>query len=117
MKIMCRTASSCCAAPHADGAVLRGFATHRLAGWARHRQELVTPRDQLYCRFWPQCVGIDFRLGRHANGNSGESSVLLEGDAGKQVERRIVTLHHPAASWLKVGNDASANATTSELVA
>jgi competence protein ComEC len=46
----------------------------------------------------------------------GESSVLLEGDAEKQVERRIASLHHPAASLLKVGHHGSANATTLELV-
>ena len=46
----------------------------------------------------------------------GESSVLLEGDAEKQVERRVVALHHPAASLLKVGHHGSANATTQELV-
>jgi competence protein ComEC len=47
----------------------------------------------------------------------GESSVLLEGDAEKQVERRIAALHHPSASLLKVGHHGSANATTAELVA
>lgn len=47
----------------------------------------------------------------------GESSVLLEGDAEKQVERRIASMHHPTASLLKVGHHGSANATTPELVA
>lgn len=46
----------------------------------------------------------------------GETSVLLEGDAERQVERRIAALHHPAASLLKVGHHGSANATTAELV-
>ena len=46
----------------------------------------------------------------------GDSSVLLEGDAEKQVERRIAALHHPRASLLKVGHHGSANATTPELV-
>jgi competence protein ComEC len=46
----------------------------------------------------------------------GETSVLLEGDAEKQVERRIAALHHPRASLLKVGHHGSANATTAELV-
>jgi competence protein ComEC len=46
----------------------------------------------------------------------GESSVLLEGDAEKQVERRIAALHHPSASLLKVGHHGSANATTEELM-
>jgi competence protein ComEC len=45
------------------------------------------------------------------------SSVLLEGDAEKQVERRIAALHHPTANLLKVGHHGSANATTAELVA
>jgi len=47
----------------------------------------------------------------------GDSSVLLEGDAEKQVERRVASLHHPTASLLKVGHHGSANATTPELIA
>ena len=47
----------------------------------------------------------------------GESSVLLEGDAEKQVERRIAAVEHPAASLLKVGHHGSSNATTPELLA
>lgn len=46
----------------------------------------------------------------------GGSSVLLEGDAEKTVERRIAALHHPQANLLKVGHHGSANATTAELV-
>jgi len=46
----------------------------------------------------------------------GETSVLLEGDADKQIERRTVALHHPRANLLKVGHHGSANATTPELV-
>jgi len=46
----------------------------------------------------------------------GDSSALLEGDAQKQVERRIAALHNPSASLLKVGHHGSANATTPELV-
>ncbi len=46
----------------------------------------------------------------------GETSVLLEGDAEKQVERRIISLHHPSATLLKVGHHGSANATTPEFV-
>jgi competence protein ComEC len=49
--------------------------------------------------------------------NYGESSVLLEGDAEKAIERRIAALHHPTANLLKVGHHGSSNATTSELVA
>jgi competence protein ComEC len=45
------------------------------------------------------------------------SSVLLEGDAQKQVERRVAALHHPSANLLRVGHHGSANATTAELVA
>jgi competence protein ComEC len=48
--------------------------------------------------------------------NYEDSSVLLEGDAEKQVERRVAALHHPSASLLKVGHHGSANATTSELI-
>ena len=47
----------------------------------------------------------------------GESSVLLEGDAEKRVERRVISLHHPTANLVKVGHHGSANATTPELVA
>jgi competence protein ComEC len=47
----------------------------------------------------------------------GDSSVLLEGDAEKQVERRVAALHHPSANLLRVGHHGSANATTPELVA
>jgi len=46
----------------------------------------------------------------------GNSSVLLEGDAQKQVERRVAELHHPRANLLKIGHHGSANATTPELV-
>jgi competence protein ComEC len=46
----------------------------------------------------------------------GDSSVLLEGDAQKQVERRVVALHHPKVDLLRVGHHGSANATTQELV-
>jgi competence protein ComEC len=48
--------------------------------------------------------------------NYGDSSVLLEGDAQKQVERRIAALHHPTADLLRVGHHGSANATTPELL-
>jgi competence protein ComEC len=47
----------------------------------------------------------------------GDSSALLEGDAEKQVERRVAALHHPAANLVKVGHHGSSNATTLELVA
>ncbi len=47
----------------------------------------------------------------------GDSSALLEGDAEKQVERRVAALHHPTANLVKVGHHGSSNATTPELVA
>jgi competence protein ComEC len=47
----------------------------------------------------------------------GETSVLLEGDAEKAVERRIVRLHHPHADLLKVGHHGSATSTTAEILA
>ncbi len=47
----------------------------------------------------------------------GDSSMLLEGDAEKQVERRVAALHHPSANLIKIGHHGSANATTPELVA
>ena len=46
----------------------------------------------------------------------GNSSMLLEGDAEKQVERRVAALHHPSATLIKMGHHGSANATTPELV-
>ena len=47
----------------------------------------------------------------------GETSVLLEGDAQKKVERRVAALYHPSASLLREGHHGSENATTPELVA
>ena len=46
----------------------------------------------------------------------GTSSVLLQGDAGKRVERYVTAIHHPAATLLKVGHHGSSNATTPELI-
>jgi competence protein ComEC len=46
----------------------------------------------------------------------GATSVLLEGDAEKAVERRIATLHHPHANVLKVGHHGSATSTTPEIL-
>jgi len=46
----------------------------------------------------------------------GKSSVLLEGDAEKQAERRVA-LQHPRADVLRVGHHGSNNATTPELLA
>jgi competence protein ComEC len=55
----------------------------------------------------------------------GDSSVLLEGDAEKQVERRLAAKLHPTenalatpvANLIKIGHHGSNNATTSELIA
>jgi competence protein ComEC len=47
----------------------------------------------------------------------GQTSVLLEGDAEKAVERRIALLHHPQANLLKVGHHGSATSTTPEILA
>lgn len=44
------------------------------------------------------------------------SSVLLEGDAEKRVERYVTAMHHPAATLLKVGHHGSSNATTPEFM-
>jgi competence protein ComEC len=46
----------------------------------------------------------------------GATSVLLEGDAEKAVERRIARLHHPQADLLKVGHHGSATSTTPEIL-
>jgi len=46
----------------------------------------------------------------------GDTSVLLEGDAEKAVERRIASLHHPRADLLKVGHHGSATSTTPEIL-
>jgi competence protein ComEC len=46
----------------------------------------------------------------------GATSVLLEGDAEKAVERRIAALHHPRADLLKVGHHGSATSTTPEIL-
>ncbi len=47
----------------------------------------------------------------------GAPSALLEGDAEKQVERRVAALHHPSATLIKVGHHGGANATTPALLA
>jgi competence protein ComEC len=46
----------------------------------------------------------------------GKTSVLLEGDAEKAVERRIASLHHPRANLLKIGHHGSATSTTPEIL-
>lgn len=46
----------------------------------------------------------------------GRTSLLLEGDAEKTVERYVTARHQPTATVLKVGHHGSTNATTAELV-
>ncbi|HVI08442.1 MAG TPA: DNA internalization-related competence protein ComEC/Rec2 [Candidatus Binatia bacterium] len=46
----------------------------------------------------------------------GQTSVLLEGDAEKAVERRVALLHHPHADLLKVGHHGSSTSTTPEIL-
>jgi competence protein ComEC len=46
----------------------------------------------------------------------GATSVLLEGDAEKTVERRIATLHPEHANLLKVGHHGSATSTTPDIL-
>jgi competence protein ComEC len=46
----------------------------------------------------------------------GSTSVLLEGDAEKAVERRIASLHPEHADLLKVGHHGSATSTTPEIL-
>ena len=46
----------------------------------------------------------------------GNTSLLLEGDAEKTVERYVTARHQPTATVLKVGHHGSTNATTAELV-
>jgi competence protein ComEC len=47
----------------------------------------------------------------------GDTSVLLEGDAEKAVERRIASLHPLHSALLKVGHHGSATSTTPEILA
>jgi len=48
--------------------------------------------------------------------SAGRASALLEGDAQKQVERRIAATHDVRVELLKVGHHGSDNATTAELL-
>ena len=73
-------------------------------------QVLFPPRD------WPMAAKPQNNDSLVLRLSYADSSVLMEGDAEKQVERRIASLHHPTASLLKVGHHGSANATTPELV-
>ena len=67
----------------------------------------------------------DWRVGPRPQNNDsmvlrvsfGDSSVLLEGDAEKQVERYVASRSHPVANLIKIGHHGSANATTPDLMA
>ncbi|HLZ43712.1 MAG TPA: ComEC/Rec2 family competence protein [Candidatus Sulfotelmatobacter sp.] len=67
----------------------------------------------------------DWPVGDHPQNNDslvlrvsyGNTSVLLEGDAEKKVERRIAAVEDPRANLLKVGHHGSNKATTAELMA
>lgn len=91
--------------------VIRRWENDRFEFGAVHVAVLFPPRE------WP--------LGTKPQNNDslvlqvdyGASSVLLEGDAERSVERRIAALHHPRANLLKVGHHGSNNATTEALVA
>jgi competence protein ComEC len=71
---------------------------------------LFPPRD------WP--VGLEPKnndsMVMHVS--YGGTSVLLEGDAEKAVERRIASLHPEHADLLKVGHHGSATSTTPEIL-
>jgi competence protein ComEC len=68
---------------------------------------------------------LDWPLGLEPKNNDsmvlhvsyGDTSVLLEGDAEKAVERRVALLHHPSADLLKVGHHGSSTSTTPEILA
>jgi competence protein ComEC len=72
---------------------------------------LFPPRD------WPVGLAPKNNDSMVLHVSYGATSVLLEGDAEKAVERRIATLHHPRADLLKVGHHGSATSTTPELLA
>jgi competence protein ComEC len=71
---------------------------------------LFPPQD------WP--VGLEPRNNDSMvlRASYGQTSVLLEGDAEKAVERRIARLHHPRAELLKVGHHGSNTSTTPEIL-
>jgi competence protein ComEC len=71
---------------------------------------LFPPRD------WPVALEPKNNDSMVLHVSYGETSVLLEGDAEKAVERRIASLHHSHADLLKVGHHGSATSTTAELL-
>ncbi len=100
------------ATAHALGVkVVRRWEGDEIEFGATHISVLFPPRD------WPSGSKPENNDSLVLRVSYLQSSVLLEGDAEKQVERRIAALHHPTASLLKVGHHGSDNATTPELVA
>jgi competence protein ComEC len=91
--------------------VVRRWEDDQFALGSAHVKVLFPPRD------WPVGMKPQNNDSMVLQVSYGDSSILLEGDAEKTVERRIAALHHPRASLLKVGHHGSANATTEELVA
>lgn len=71
---------------------------------------LFPPRD------WPTALEPKNNDSMVLQMSYGETSVMLEGDAEKAVERRIASLHHPKADLLKVGHHGSATSTTAEIL-
>jgi competence protein ComEC len=71
---------------------------------------LFPPRD------WPVALEPKNNDSMVLHVSYGSTSVLLEGDAEKAVERRIVALAHPQADLLKVGHHGSATSTTAEIL-
>jgi competence protein ComEC len=74
-------------------------------------QVLFPPRD------WPAGPKPQNKDSMVMRVSYGNSSVLLEGDAEKEEERHVASLHHPTANLIKIGHHGSANATTPELLA
>lgn len=90
--------------------VVRRWENDQFTFGATTVQVLFPPRD------WPVGASPQNNDSLVLRVSYGESSVLLEGDAEKQVERRVAALHHPSGNLLKVGHHGSANASTNELI-
>lgn len=73
-------------------------------------QVLFPPKD------WPLGVEPKNNDSMVLRASYGGTSVLLEGDAEKSVERRIAVLHPEHADLLKVGHHGSATSTTPEIL-
>lgn len=76
-----------------------------------HMEVLFPPHD------WPVALEPKNNDSMVLHVTYGDTSVLLEGDAEKAVERRVAQLHNPHADLLKVGHHGSATSTTPEILA